>query len=157
MRILAIDPGTSCGFALGDESAVLASGFWNLAPARGDSPGIRYLKLRARLNELGQAYPGIALLAHEQQHHRGGAATAIGAGIVATLQAWAAEQRVEITAVHSATLKKFATGSGRADKDDMKRLGAGKFQPTTMSDDEMDALWILEWARVTLDNRRATA
>jgi Holliday junction resolvasome RuvABC endonuclease subunit len=147
VRILAIDPGTSCGFAVGGAGGgFVVSGVWHLAPARGDSPGVRFLRLRKHLEETLAAYPQIGLVVYEQAHQRGGAATEVAVGIVTHIQSWCAEHGVEHAAVHSMALKKWATGSGKASKDDMRRLGERRFTLSTMADDEVDALWLLHYA-----------
>lgn len=156
MKILAIDPGTSCGYAIGDESGVIASGVWNLKPNRGDSPGMRYIKLRGYLNAVRGAFPDINLVVYEQPQaflakYRGGTASEIAYGLVATIQEWCAGAGLNHAAVHAATLKKVSTGKGNASKEDMARIGRQRFQqsgvvPTTDSDDEIDALWLLHYA-----------
>lgn len=153
MIILAIDPGTSCGFAIGHTGDVITSGVWQLAPARGESPGMRYIKLRSRLNEMRIAFPDLGLVVYEQPQmflakYRGGTATEIAYALVGIIQAWCAEVKMEHANVHAATLKKFATGKGNANKDEMRRVGLKRWpNPITLSGDEIDALWILEWAR----------
>ena len=147
MRILAIDPGTSCGWAIGNSNAIHGSGTWYLQPSRGESPGMRYIRPRGNLEQIHKAYPDISLLAYEMPHHRGGASTQVGCGLVATIQTWCAEKKIEHTQVHSATIKKYATGSGRAKKDLMVRLGVKRFGKEDADDNEIDALWILEFVR----------
>jgi Holliday junction resolvasome RuvABC endonuclease subunit len=106
---------------------------------------MRYLHLRAQLQRVRAAYPDLAAVFYEQAHHRGGAATEYAVGCVATVQAWCAEHGIEHAAVHSATIKKHATGKGNAPKDAviaaMRRRG---FAPT--DDNEADALALLDWA-----------
>jgi Holliday junction resolvasome RuvABC endonuclease subunit len=86
----------------------------------------------------------IDVICYEQAHHRGGAATACCVGLVTEVQAFAAEHNIEIMPVHSATLKKFATGSGRANKDQM--IEAAKARGWNPQDDnEADACLILEY------------
>lgn len=146
MRILGLDPGSQCGFAVIGPLGIDVSGVWQLAPARGESPGARYLRLRARLQETRAAYPDLRLVAYEQAHQRGGAATEYAVGCSTHIQSWCAEHQVDHAAVHSATVKKWATGKGNAGKDEMIRCGLVRFSPTTSTDDEMDALWIAAWA-----------
>lgn len=137
--ILALDPGSSCGWAVGPP---VNSGVWQLAPARGESPGMRYVRLRAMLEQTLRAYPTLRLVVAEAAHHRGGAATEYAVGCLATMQAWCAEHGIDHATVHSATLKKWATGRGNAKKPELQRLGALRFKPTTSTDDEIDALWL---------------
>ena len=59
--------------------------------------------------------------------------------------AFAAEHNIELMPVHTATLKKFATGSGRANKDDM--VQAAKARGWSPQDDnEADAQLLLDYA-----------
>jgi Holliday junction resolvasome RuvABC endonuclease subunit len=123
------------------------SGVWNLVPTPGESPGMRYLRLRGYLEEMRKAYPGLHLVGYERAHHRGAAATAYALGYISHLQAWCAEHGIEHTHVHSATLKKHATGSGRANKKEMIAAGKAQFPglAPNVTDDEVDALWVLDW------------
>jgi Holliday junction resolvasome RuvABC endonuclease subunit len=143
LNMLAIDPGTSCGFALGNNQGVITSGVWRLAPARGESPGVRYLRLRGYLEDVRKAFPDLNVVAYEQAHHRGGAATEYATGIVTHIQSWCAEHNLEHLSIHSATVKRYATGRGNADKAAMVAAGRKCFKPTTVLDDEIDALWLL--------------
>jgi Holliday junction resolvasome RuvABC endonuclease subunit len=156
MRILAIDPGTQCGYAVGDESEVNASGKWDIKPGRGDSPGMRYLKLRSKLNTTCAAFPDIKLVVYEQPQaflvkYRGGTASQIAYGLAGEIESWCAGVGLNHTAVPATTLKKWATGKGNANKDAMVRIGRERFERcgvrlTTDSDDEVDALWLLHYA-----------
>ena len=87
----------------------------------------------------------IDVIAYEQAHHRGGAATAVCVGLVTEVQAFAAERNIELMPVHTATLKKFATGSGRANKIDMIQAAKKKgWNP--QDDNEADAQLLLDYA-----------
>ncbi len=147
ITILAIDPGSSCGWAVHDGQRVIDSGVWNLAPRRGDSLGVRYLKLRSRLTDTRDRWPELELIAVEQAHHRGGAATEYAIGILTHVQSWCAEVGVEHLVVHSARVKRVATGRGNADKAAMVEAALARWPgwaPET--DDEADARWIAEAA-----------
>ena len=147
MRILALDFGSTTGYAIGTAHGLTihTSGTWNIAPRRGDSPGMRYIYLRRKFEEVLGAYPDLSLVVYEQAHMRGGAATSYAMGCEATLQAWCAEKGLEFTTVHSATLKKFATGKGNSKKPEMM-VAATKRGWTFADDNEADALWILDYA-----------
>jgi len=152
---LALDLGSRCGWAVGQagqagqaeplRSGLICSGVWDIAPRRGESPGMRYLRLRAQLQRVHAAYPDLAAVYYEQAHHRGGAATEYALGCVASVQAWCAEHGIEHAAVHSALIKKHATGKGNAPKEAL--LAALRKRGLTPSDDnEADALALLDWA-----------
>lgn len=168
MRILGLDFGSKTGYALIDgldPPHVDHVGTWDIRPYRGDSPGMRYLNLRARIVQVIKAFPdGISLICYEQAHHRGGAATEQAAGCVATCQAVCAEFHVEHTSVHSASLKLFATGSGRAGKSDMFSAlmrrslawpaGDGPRAVIPLDDNAVDAAWVALWALETVGVQR---
>jgi len=144
MIVLAVDPGTRCGFAIGGVGGI--SGTWDLAPKRGDSPGMRYIYLRTKLEWVLNAYSNLELVAYEMAHHRGGAATEYAIGVVTHLQSWCAERNIEHVAVHAAQVKRHATGRGNAKKPEMLAAAEKRFGFRPQFDDEADALWILDYA-----------
>lgn len=151
MRILALDFGGDTGWAVG-EQRVEASGVWDVRPRRGESPGMRYIHLRRKFQEILAAYPDLRLLVYEQAHQRGGHATEYAVGCATTMQAWCAERGLEYAPVHSATLKKWATGRGNAPKPRMvaeaRRRG---YKPR--DDNEADAILLLLYAGEELAER----
>lgn len=83
----------------------------------------------------------------ESAHHRGGAATRSGIGMqtVAILAGY--RHDIPVRCVHTATLKKHATGSGRATKDEML-AAAIRQNPSVLFEDDnhVDAVWLLHLA-----------
>lgn len=149
MRVLALDPATHCGWAVSSEGRAdpALSGTWDLAPQRGESRGMRFVRFRKELEVMRAAYPDLELVVYEQAHHRGGAATEVGVGLATHIQCWCAELGLEYSTVHTATLKKFATGSGRANKDAMLAAAHAKWGVLNVKDDnQADALWLLAYA-----------
>ena len=141
MRILAIDPGTKCGWAMGADE----SGVWDLAVQRHESGGMRFVRLRRHLEEL---LP-LDLIVYEEVHrHLGTHAAHIYGGIIAIIQSFGEDHAIEFRGCPVGTLKKFSTGSGRDNKDDM--MGAAqRFFPhaAIVDDNHADALCLLRWAR----------
>ena len=111
---------------------------------------MRFLRCRAWLNEMWKLLGGqVDVICYEQAHHRGGAATACCVGLVTEIQAFAAHHDTEIMPVHTASLKKFATGSGRASKVEMiEAAKACGWDP--VDDNEADACMLLEYAQSEL-------
>lgn len=142
MSILAIDQGTHTGFAL-LENGRRESGTVVFDVKRGESPGCRYIRFNRWLEEFGG--DRINLLIYEQNHHRGGAATEVAAGFTTRIQEFCARHNIEHLPVHSSTLKKFATGSGKADKSVMLSRARARW-PSVADDNEADAQWLLEYA-----------
>ena len=158
MNILALDLGTATGWALSRGPARVESGVQVFDVRRGESPGMRYLRFNRWLDEIGAGL-GVdgLLIVYEAAHHRGGAATEVLNGMTTRVQEWVARNgfdgSINHQAVHSATLKKATTGSGRADKTAMRHAvhTRGWMQGREIYDDnEIDALALLHYALTEL-------
>ena len=148
MRILALDQATVTGWAVAEDTGnIIASGVWKLADTKrsGESRGMRYIRFRAELRRAVETYrPG--LICHEQTLLRGGAATEIANGLKALILEAAAEHGLEVSCVHAAELKHFATGNGRAEKSDMVKAAFLHSGCPVSDDNEADAILIALWA-----------
>lgn len=79
----------------------------------------------------------------EKPHFRGNDATRLLVGMATIVELFCGEHNIDFGEVHSATLKKHATGNGHAKKDAV--LAAAKLRGwTPVNDDEADALWLLD-------------
>lgn len=120
---------------------------------------MRFLRFRSWLREtLSITEMGLAgrskeggrgVVAYEQAHHRGGHATSLCVGLVTVLLEEAASQGIETSPVHTATLKKHATGKGNAGKPEMQAAALkrwGKPAGGELQEDQADALCVLGWA-----------
>jgi len=152
--LLALDLATKTGWALRDRDGQILSGVQEFPLKRGESRGIRFLRFRKWLREslelgkLGRKFcdnsPGV--IVYEQAHHRGGYATEVAVGLVTDVLAEAAREGIEHMSVHSATLKKATTGSGRSSKADM--IAQVKLWYPNMDiidDNHADALSLLQY------------
>ena len=157
MRILALDLGTRTGWALADRGHV-ESGIQVFDVKRGESPGMRYLRFRHWLAEvchvgLGGPFAGerlaVRLIVYEQTHQRGGAATEVAAGFATRVQEHGAQYGLEHAAVHTATLKKWATGRGNADKPAMVAAAQARGYGG-VDEDEADARLLLAYTLAEL-------
>ena len=149
MNIFALDLATKTGWSTNIHGQ--RAGVIEFPIKRGESPGMRFLRCRAWLNEMWRLLDqNIELIAYEQAHHRGGAATACCVGLITEVQAFAVGHEIELMSVHTATLKKFSTGSGRASKTDMIKAAEQRgWNP--QGDDEADACLLLEYALFDLN------
>jgi len=145
MNILSLDLATKTGWATFFNHRI-SSGVQEFDLRRGESSGLRFLRFRAWLKELKTYCPGkIDLIVYEQAHHRGGAATQLCVGLVTDVLAFAADIGAETMPVHTATLKKWATGRGNAGKATMKEAARQRgYLP--IDDNEADAALLLEYA-----------
>ncbi len=143
---LALDLGTTTGWALRPRVGNIAHGFVSLKPQRFEGGGMRYLRFKRWLSEL-QAMTGEvqSVYFEEVRRHAGVDAAHVYGGLLATLTAWCEHHNIPYQGVPVGTIKKHATGKGNADKDmviaAMRALG----HPVS-DDNEADALALLHWA-----------
>ena len=153
--ILALDLGTTTGWALRTPDGVITSGTQSFRPQRFEGGGMRFLRFKRWLTELKAHADGIDSLHFEEvrRHVSTDAAHAYG-GFLATLTSWCEHHQIPYQGVPVGTIKKHATGKGNASKDEMitamRRLG---HVPT--DDNEADALAILHWASRSIDEQEA--
>jgi Holliday junction resolvasome RuvABC endonuclease subunit len=133
MIVVGLDPGTHTGWAVCRDGRIVASGTLDLSPwaARGYGAMFGAFRLwlgRLRREQLHEDYDGtyvlnkshrLAAIAYELPFHRGAITSRITGGLAAHVLERAAAWRCKALPVQTMTLKKFATGSGKAGKDQM--------------------------------------
>ena len=144
--MLALDLGTTTGWALRAHDGLITSGTVSFRPSRYDGGGMRYLRFINWLTELDQLSGPIAAIWYEEvRRHAGTDAAHVYGGLMATLTAWAELRGVPYQGAPVGTVKKHATGSGNAGKPAM--IAAARARGFNPSDDnEADAIAILLWA-----------
>lgn len=143
--VFALDTATHTGWALFRNGKLYESGTMDFSKRRGESNGAMFLRFRAWLNSM-LDLPGIEIVVYEQAHHRGGAATEVCVNLTGRVQECCAERGIECATVHTATLKKWATGSGRADKGQMMARSVAYLGREPIDDNESDAVLIAAYA-----------
>ena len=144
--LLALDLGTTTGWALRGSDGHIISGSASFRPQRFEGGGMRFLRFRRWISEIQQSVSDIQFLYFEEVRRHAGvdAAHAYG-GFLATLTAWCEHHGIPYQGVPVGTIKKHATGRGNARKDEM--LAAARARGHTPADDnEADALALLHWA-----------
>ena len=144
--LLALDLGTTTGWALRDSSGHINSGAESFRPQRFEGGGMRFLRFKRRLTEIKQSCDGIdAVYFEEVRRHAGVDAAHAYGGFLATLTAWCEHHGIPYQGVPVGTIKKHATGKGNAGKDEMiASVRARGHMP--VDDNEADALALLHWA-----------
>ncbi len=147
--ILALDLGTTTGWALKSPDGLITSGTVSFRPRRFDGGGMRYLRFVNWLTELDQLAGPIATIWFEEvRRHVGTDAAHVYGGLMATLTAWAEMRGVPYQGVPVGTIKKHATGKGNASKTMMIAAAHARgYRPA--DDNEADAIAILHWALET--------
>jgi hypothetical protein len=144
--LLALDLGTTTGWALRSHDGLITSGTVSFRPSRYDGGGMRYLRFTNWLTELDQLSGPIAAIWYEEiRAHAGTDAAHVFGGFLATLTAWGELRGVPYQGVPVGTVKKHATGAGNAGKPAMIAAARARgFSP--VDDNEADAIAILLWA-----------
>jgi len=144
--VLALDLGTSTGWALQTGGDFVSSGTVSFKNTRFDGGGMRYLRLRRWLEQLdSDTGPIDAIHFEEVRRHVGTDAAHVYGGLLAVLTAWCEEHLVAYQGVPVGTIKRFITGKGNADKAAViAAVQAKGFAPA--DDNEADAIAILLWA-----------
>jgi len=147
--LLALDLGTTAGWALRAPEGQIAHGFVSLKSQRFEGGGMRYLRFRRWLTDMKATLaapegPG-AVYFEEVRRHLGVDAAHVYGGLLAMLTAWCEYHRIPYQGVPVGTIKKHATSKGNASKDEM--IAAMRALGHAVTDDnEADALAILHWA-----------
>lgn len=143
--ILALDLGTTTGWAIRSVDGLITSGTTSFRPSRYDGGGMRYLRFTNWLTELERLSGPIAAIWFEEvRRHAGTDAAHVYGGLMATLTAWAELRGVPYQGVPVGTIKRHATGKGNANKSAMIAAARDRgFSPA--DDNEADAIAILFW------------
>ena len=144
--ILALDLGTTTGWAMRNREGLVVSGSHDFRPRRFEGGGMRYLRFTGWLTELAMHSHGIQRVVFEEvRRHAGTDAAHVYGGFLATLASWCEEHEIPYEGIPVGTIKRHVTGKGNAGKAAViaavQRLG---FNP--VDDNEADALAILLWA-----------
>ncbi len=149
--VLALDLGTSTGWALQERSGRICSGCQPFRPQRYEGGGMRFLRFQRWLNELSRVAAPSAGLAIDQvvfeevRRHAGVDAAHAYGGFLGQLGSFCEHHHIPYQGVPVGTIKRFITGKGNASKEAVitavRALGH-----CPVDDNEADALALLHWA-----------
>jgi len=144
--ILALDLGSTTGWAIRNSRCRILHGTAEFRPTRFEGGGMRYLRFGKWLDQTLEVTGGIdAVYVEEVRRHIGTDAAQVYGGLLATLTAWCEGHAIPYQGVPVGTIKRYATGKGNADKAAMIAAVRGRgFEPA--DDNEADAIAILLWA-----------
>lgn len=144
--ILALDLGSTTGWAMRLADGVIVSGTLDFRSGRYEGGGMRFLRFRSWLDHLLDSAKAIDLIHFEEvRRHAGTDAAHLYGGFLAHLSAWCELKHIPYQGVPVGTIKRHATGKGNAGKDAVIAAMRSKgFNPE--DDNEADALAILTWA-----------
>ena len=144
--ILALDLGTTTGWAMRLADGIIVSGTMAFRPGRYEGGGMRYLRFRSWLDHLEADSKGIGTVFFEEvRRHAGTDAAHVYGGFLAHLTAWCEMRHIPYQGVPVGVIKRHATGKGNAGKEAVITAVTAKGHRPT-DDNEADALAILLWA-----------
>lgn len=110
-----------------------------------DHPGARFDKFALIVGKIGVRQA--RLFAYEEvMNWKGAAAAHVFGGLRGQLLSLACSYNIDVKPVHVGTIKKFATGSGRASKEEMINAARELYPHLTIKDDnEADAVHLLAY------------
>lgn len=140
-RILAIDLGTKCGWAI----SAYESGVWNLTPRRFEGSGMRFVTFRQHLRKV---LEGVEVVYFEEvRKHMGVDAAHVYGGLMAVLTEECESRKIPYQGIPVGTIKKHATGKGNAPKEEMIKVAERLYGALAIIDDNhADALCLLHYA-----------
>ena len=147
--ILALDLGSTTGWAIRNSRCWILHGTVEFRPNRFEGGGMRYLRFGRWLDQTLEVTDGIDAIHYEEvRRHAGTDASHVYGGLLATLTAWCEDRSIPYGGVPVGTIERFATGKGNADKQAMiAAVRERGFEPA--DDNEADAIAILLWALET--------
>ena len=152
--ILALDLGTTTGWAVRNLRGRILSGTADFKPHRFEGGGMRYLRFERWLDEtLRLAGDVEAVYFEEVRAHVGVDAAHAYGGFLAGVTAWCEEHAIAYQGVPVGTIKRFVAGKGNANKAAViAAVRERGFSP--VDDNEADAIAILLWAIETRGGTR---
>jgi len=160
--VLGLDLSTWTGFAVLDsEGERLTSGTLDLRGSRFEGGGARYLRFEVELRSILDRWKPKLVSYEVVRRIRGNDAQAVYHGLWATLTRVLEEVSVPYVGVEISAAKNAATGKGNASKEDVAAAANARWglslvvkkSSSSTDDNESDALWVAEVAR--LDLRKA--
>lgn len=143
--ILAVDPGTYCGFAIRDKMGQIVSGTWHLKGGRFEGGGMRFLRLKKEITNAHVLSQFSEVYFEEVRGHKGTDAAHIYGGVVAVLTSFCEDLNIPYQGIPVGTIKKHATGKGNSNKELMFSAACKKWPGIDIKDDnQADALWLLD-------------
>lgn len=144
MKILCLDLGTCTGWAMAEDGRKPTSGTAKFKNGRFDGGGMRFLRFERWLNEM-LDFGVEAVYFEEVRAHAGTTAAHVYGGLLAFLTAVCEKRKIPHEGVPVGTIKKHATGHGKANKVSMIQAAQRRGHDPE-DDNEADALAIAYWA-----------
>ncbi len=132
-KILSLDIATKTGW-----KTETASGVWDLKPNRGESEGMRVVRFKSKVKEIIEM-ESIKVVSYERPAGMHKSSIIVQSEMIGVLKELCIERHIELACYSASEIKKFATGNGKANKDQMIKAAEQKGY-TPQDDNEADAI-----------------
>lgn len=139
-RLLALDIATLTGWCVCSQSGV-----WDLSTDGEESKGLRHYRFYQRLKEIA-ATTELKFVVYELPAIQGKFPNFVAVELMGVLKMFCAVNGMKFKGYPPATLKKWATGSGKAKKPEMVEAAKTRYGVIPKDDNEADALHLYHMA-----------
>jgi len=160
INVLGIDLGTNVGWAVCRDGKIVASGVAAFHGVADKGYGAMFAAFRRFLAGVRRDHGPFAAIAYELPFHRGAITSRITGGMAAHIMERAYAWRCRALPVQTMTLKKAATGSGKAGKPEMIeaawKIKCRSGHPLEVpGEHEADAIHVARWGDAVVRKERA--
>ncbi len=145
--ILAIDPGNNLGYCIGKSNGnIISSGVYFLKKPSEKNNSKRLLNLLEWLHEINKQYKIEYICIEAARNMRNYTGMLSVAEICAVIKLFSAMNNIECKEYSAKSIKKYITGSGNANKQDMIDSIKQKYNLKIINDNEADAIGIFKFS-----------
>lgn len=142
MNILSLDIASTTGWAVDTTTY----GTWDFKTRKDESMGMKLIRFKAKLKEIHELTP-LDVIIYERPAGKHANSIIHQSKLIAILEQFCEENKIQYRAYSASEIKKFATGKGNASKDDMIQAASSKYGYTGDDDNEADAIHMRELFR----------
>ena len=146
MKILSLDIASTTGWCLDKH----LYGTWNFKTRKDESMGMKLIRFLAKLKEVYELEK-FDIVVYERPAGRHAHAIIHQAKLIAILEQFCEENNVEYKSYSASEIKKFATGKGNANKQQMINAAKEKYDYLGDDDNEADAIHMRYLAKEELE------
>jgi Holliday junction resolvasome RuvABC endonuclease subunit len=150
MRLLALDLGTTTGWAVASQGNLCESGVESFIAPKGAAVGWRWIRFNDWLTLMIRRWqPTLIVWEAPILAHKSAASARVAFALSTRVEEMAARNKIKIAAAHNVTVKKFITGRGDVKKEAVTEL-MRRHYGARVSADEADALAVMRFALAML-------
>jgi Holliday junction resolvasome RuvABC endonuclease subunit len=139
MKVLALDIASTTGWCLDSNTY----GTWDFKTRKDESMGMKLIRFKAKLREIHEA-ERLDIIIYERPAGRHANSLIHEAKLIAVVEQFCEEHKIDYRSYSAKEIKKHATGNGNASKDMMIQAAKANHGYTGSDDNEADAIHLRE-------------